>query len=150
MFSFVLPRSSPVLDLASKCARAVALCVMGGQQWLLGDAYIPKHARAVALCVMGGREWLLGDAYKPKHAQESWGRIPPCLVRFTSPCSPNFSMFSKFRHVCHYIVLSTLHVLPISPCSPNFTMFSNVRHGIVLSTLHVLQIFPCSLMFATV
>ena len=43
--SFALSASSPVLYLALKRAWAVALCVMGGRQWLLGDAYIPKHAQ---------------------------------------------------------------------------------------------------------
>ena len=64
---------------------------MGGQQWLLGDAYIPKRARAVALYVMGGRQWLLGDAYIPKRAQESWDRMRLTSRRFTSPISPWYS-----------------------------------------------------------
>ena len=46
--SFALSTSSPVLDLAPKCAWVVALCVMGGRQRLLGDAYIPKRAQELS------------------------------------------------------------------------------------------------------
>jgi hypothetical protein len=38
MFSFVLPKNSPVLDLAPTRAWAPALYVMGGRQWLFSDA----------------------------------------------------------------------------------------------------------------
>ena len=51
MFSLVLSRSGPVLDLTPTRARAPALCVMGGQQWLLGDACLPTHTRAPTLRV---------------------------------------------------------------------------------------------------
>ena len=120
MFSFALSRSSPILDLAPKCARAVAPCVMSGRQWLLGDAHIPKHA------------------------QESWDRMPHTSHRYSakhSPCSPIspwlsakhspiIFMFSNILYVLrsrHGIVLSTLHALQCSPRlsakhSPNFTM----------------------------
>ena len=48
MFSFVLSRSSPVLDLAPKHAWAVALYVMGGRQRLLSVAYIPMCAQELS------------------------------------------------------------------------------------------------------
>ena len=36
----------PCLWLLPTCAPA--LCVVGGRQWLLGDAYIPKHAQELS------------------------------------------------------------------------------------------------------
>jgi hypothetical protein len=47
MFSFVLFRSGPIPDLTLKRAWAVALCVMGSRQWLLGDACTLKRARVI-------------------------------------------------------------------------------------------------------
>ena len=48
MLSFALSTSSLVLDLEPKRAWAVAFCVMGGRQRLLGDAYIPKRAQELS------------------------------------------------------------------------------------------------------
>jgi hypothetical protein len=42
----------PCLLLLLTRARAPALCVMGGRQRLLGDAYLPTRTRAAALRVM--------------------------------------------------------------------------------------------------
>ena len=47
-----------------KRAWAVALCVMGGRQWLLGDAGTLKHAWVVALYAMGYGLARAGDSIK--------------------------------------------------------------------------------------
>ena len=41
-------RNSPVLDLTPTRARAPALCVMGGRQWLLGDTYALTRKRVLS------------------------------------------------------------------------------------------------------
>ena len=56
----MLSRSGPSLDLTPTRARAPALCVMGGQQWLLGDAYALMHKRVLSTLrygVWASRGW---------------------------------------------------------------------------------------------
>ena len=102
-FSFALSRSSPVLDLA------------------------PKRARAVAPCVMSGRQWLLGDTHIPKRAQESWDRMPHTSRQYSakhSPCSPISPRYSAKHSPC-----SPRYSARHSPCSPRYS----ARHSPCLS-----------------